>query len=354
MKISMAGKGKITHLFLALLLTLGTVLAGCGSKDSAGGSSASPSADSGKKAAEGPKYTFRLGDTHPDNYPTVLGDKKFAELVNQRTNGRIKIDVYPSSQLGEEKAVVEQVQLGAIEFTRVSTGVLASFNKDYGVFSLPYIFDNDVHEWNFLNGPDGQKLLDSLESSKMKGLAYYDSGARSFYSKKPLKSIDDLKGLKIRVIQNQINIELIEALGANATPMPYGEVFSSLQTGVIDAAENNYPSYYTSNHYQVAKNYILDKHQRVPEALLISKVTWDKLSPDDQKIIKQAAADSVQTERDEWAKFEKEAEAKVKEAGVTITEVADPKPWQAAVKPVIDKHREEYKAILDAIDKARK
>jgi tripartite ATP-independent transporter DctP family solute receptor len=330
----------------------GTLLAGCGSSGGSSGNGTSAGTDGGKQA-EGPKYTFRLADTHPADYPTVIGDQKFADLVNERTNGRIKIEVFPSSQLGEEKAVIEQVQLGAIEFTRVSSGALGGFNKEYEVFSLPYIFENDEHQWKFLESEEGQKLLDSLESSRMKGLAYYSSGARSFYSSKPLTSIADLKGQKVRVIQNKVNIDLMEALGASATPMPYGEVFSALQTGVIDAAENNFPSYYTSNHYQHAKNLILDRHQRVPEVLLISKITWDKLSEDDRKIIKEAAVESVKTQREAWDKFEKESEDKIRAAGVTITEVTDLKPWQDAAKPVIDKYSADYKAVLDAIAKAK-
>lgn len=326
------------------LLLAGSLLAGCGSKD----------AGSAEKKAEGAKYTFRLAETHPADYPTTLGDKKFAELVNERTKGRIKIEVFPSSQLGEEKAVIEQVQLGAIEFTRVSSSPLAEFNKAFGVFSLPYIFDNDTHMWKFLSGDAGNKMLDGLEKSKMKGLAYYSSGSRSFYTKKPVTKVEDLKGLKIRVQQNKINMDLISALGASATPMPYGEVFSGLQTGVIDGAENNSPSYLTANHYQAVKNYILDGHQRVPEVLLISKVTWDKLSEEDRKIIKQAAIDSVTTQRELWGKFEKESMEKLKANGVVVTEVSDVKPWQAAVKPVIDKHGENYQEELAAIEQARK
>ncbi|PZE19785.1 TRAP transporter substrate-binding protein [Paenibacillus xerothermodurans] len=332
---------------ISVLALAGGLLAGCGSKETSQGAGEAPQ-DSGKK------YTFRLADTHPADYPTVIGDKKFADLVNERTNGRIKIEVFPASQLGEEKAVVEQVQLGAIEFTRVSSGPLGEFNKNFGVFSLPYVFDSDEHLWKFLESEPGNKLLDSLESSKMRGLAYYSSGARHFYSRKPITSLADMKGQKVRVQQNKINIDLMAALGANATPMAYGEVFSSLQTGVIDAAENNFPSYQSSNHYEVAKNLILDGHQRVPEVLLISQSTWNKLSEEDRKIIKQAALDSVPTQREAWDKYEKEAEAKVRAAGVTITEVKDVKPWQDAVKPVLDKYRPEYKDVMDQIDAARK
>jgi tripartite ATP-independent transporter DctP family solute receptor len=221
------------------------------------------------------------------------------------------------------------------------------------VFSLPYIFDNDEHVWKFLNGEAGTKLLDSLESSRLKGLTFYSSGARSFYSTKPITSIEDLKGLKIRVVQNKLNIDLMSALGASATPMAYGEVYSALQTGVIDAAENNYPSYYSSKHYEVAKNYIIDAHQRVPEVLIMSKAAWDKLSPDDQAIVKEAALESTQYQRDEWASFEKVSEEAIRAAGVTITEVNDPKPWQDAAKSVIDGNSEDFKNVLEAINAAR-
>lgn len=336
---------------IATVLVTGTILAGCGAADkNAGVSEASPAPEGEQKQ---PTYTFRLAESHPADYPTTLGDKKFAELVNQKTNGRIKIEVFPSSQLGEEKAVIEQVQLGAIEFTRVSTGPLAEFNKAFGVFSLPYIFENEEHEWNFLNGPDAQKLLEGLSDSKFMGLSYYDSGARSFYTRKPVTSIEDLKGMKIRVIQNKVNIDLMQALGASATPMPYGDVFNALQTGVIDGAENNWPSFYTSKHYEQAKNLILDAHQRVPEVLMASKVTWDKLSDADKQAIKEAAMESVTYQREQWKKFEKEAEDKVRAAGVTVTDISDLKPWQEAVKPMIEKYRSEYKEVLDAIEKAK-
>jgi tripartite ATP-independent transporter DctP family solute receptor len=272
--------------------------------------------------------------------------------VKERSGGRITIDVFPSAQLGEEKAAIEQVQLGAIEFTRVSTGPMAEFNKDFGVFSLPYIFDNDEHVWKFLLGGDGMKLLDSLQSSGLQGLGWYSSGSRSFYSSKPLTSIKDVKGMKIRVQENKLNLAIMDALGANATPMPYGEVYSSLQTGVIDAAENNYPSYYSSKHYEVAPYLLLDGHQRVPEVLLVSKTIWEKLAEADQAIIRQAALDSIEFQREEWAKYEQESEAAVRAAGVTITEVTDLQPWKEAVEPVIDAYRAEYSSILDAIEQA--
>ncbi|KKI94163.1 C4-dicarboxylate ABC transporter [Bacillus sp. SA1-12] len=333
--------GAMASLFLA-----SSILTGCSSQS---GSSAEGNTETGNKAT----YTFRLADTHPPDYPTVIGDMKFAELVNERTDGRIKIEVFPSAQLGEEKAVIEQVQLGAIEFTRVNASPLAEFNKEFSVLSLPYVFESDEHLWKFLEGETGNQMLDNLEDSRMKGLAYYSSGARSFYSSKPIKSLEDMKGQKIRVQQSKVNIDLVSALGASATPMPYGEVFSALETGVIDGAENNYPSFVSSNHYQSAKHMILDTHQRTPEVLLISKAAWDKLSEDDQKMLKQAALDSVKTQREAWDKWEKESEQKLRDAGVTITEVEDLAPWKEAVKPVVEQYGSEYNGIMDAIEEAR-
>ncbi|WP_026565982.1 TRAP transporter substrate-binding protein [Bacillus sp. UNC41MFS5] len=338
-----------TKKLLAGMVIASVALAGCGLEET----SKQQGTSSGKNT-EGPKYTFRLSDTLAPDHPTVAGGvNKFAELVNERTNGRIQIKVFPSSQLGEEKATLEQVQLGSIDFVRTGAGALAGFSKSFEVFSLPYIFEDDAHQWRFLGSEGGTKLLDSLESSRMKGLTYYSSGARHFYSSKPLKNISDLKGQKIRVIQNEVNMDLIKALGGNATPMPYGEVFSALQTGVIDAAENNYPNFVTSNHYQEVKYVLEDQHQRVPEVLVISKVTWDKLSEADRKIIKQAALDSVKTQRELFDKFEQDAQKKVKDAGLTVTQVTDYKPWKKAVEPVIDKYRKDYKDILDAIEKEK-
>lgn len=338
-------KKKITGILAATLL-MGSILAACGKEATTG------TKDGGSKAEE-PKYTFRLADNQPPDYPTVVGDKKFAELVDERTNGRIKIEVFPSAQLGDEKSVLEQVQLGAIEFTRINSSPLAEFNDQFTALGLPYVFESEEHLWNFLNGEMGTKLLDGLEQSKMKGLAYYDSGSRSFYSTKPLKGVKDLKGQKIRVQQSKINIDFMEALGASATPMPYGEVFSALQTGIIDGAENNIPSLDSSNHYQEAKNFILDHHQRIPEVLLISKAAWDKLSEKDQKIVKQAALDSVQAQREEWDKWEERSTKKLKDAGVTFTEVDDITPWKDAVKSMVDRYSTDYKEVMDAIEKAR-
>lgn len=336
----MFGK-KVLVAGMCLIMAAGALTSGCGGNKE-------------KAADTGKQLNFRLAEAHPTDYPTTQGDRKFAELVKERTNGRINIKVFDSGQLGEEKAVIEQVQLGAIDFTRISSSPLAEFNKAFGVYSLPYIFDNSDHMWKFLNTDVAQKMLTGLESSKLVGLSYMDGGSRSFYTKNPVKVPADLAGMKIRVQQNKINMDMIAALGASATPMNYGEVFSALQTGVIDGAENNAPSYLTANHMQAVKNYVLDNHQSVPEVLMASKATWDKLSPEDQKILKQAAKDATEFQKQAWAKFDKEAMDKLVAAGVVVTKVTDVKVWQDAVKPVIEKYRADYKAELDAIDQARK
>lgn len=308
----------------------------------------------GRVAAAEPQLVFKLAEAHPQGYPTELADEEFARLVGERSGGRIKVEVYPGSQLGDEKTAIEQVQIGALAFTRVSSAPMAQFSKQLGVFSLPYVFDSKGHMWAFLDGPDGRKMLDALETAHFIGLAYFDGGARSFYSTKPITKVEDLKGLKFRVIQNEWSVKMVNAFGANATPMAYGQVFSALQTGVIDGAENNPPSYLTASHNQVAKNYLLDGHQRIPEVLVMSKAIWSGLSKDDQALIKKAAADAVKKQRQLWDAFEVDALAKVKAAGSVVTDVKDLSPFQKAVKPVIDEAQQTFGEALKAIAAARK
>jgi tripartite ATP-independent transporter DctP family solute receptor len=308
----------------------------------------------GSVSAADPQFVLKLAEIHPKGYPTEMADEYFAELVGKYTKGRIKVEVYPGAALGDEKAVIEQVQLGALALCRVSSAPMAEFNKGLGVFSLPYIFDNTNHMWKFLNGADGQALLTGLEKSRFIGLCYYDGGARNFYTSKKLTGINDLKGMKIRVQQNKINMEMIAAFGASATPMPMGQVLSSLQTGVIDGAENNWPSYESANHYTVAKYYLVDQHLRLPEVLIMSKTIFDKISKADQALIRKAAKDSVTKQRQLWEAKEKESEAKVRKAGSIVTVVKDLKPYQNAVKALVDGYRADFGDVLKQIDKARK
>jgi tripartite ATP-independent transporter DctP family solute receptor len=283
--------------------------------------------------------TFRSSDTHPDGYPTVEAVKYMGKLLSDKTNGRLCIQVYFNSQLGEEKDSIEQTQFGVIDLDRVSLGPFNDIVPETQIPSLPYIFRSDEHMHHVMDGPIGQQILDAFTSHDLIGLAFYDSGSRSFYnSKHPIKSIDDMKGLKIRVIQSDIFVSMVQALGATAVPMPYGEVYSAIQTGVIDGAENNWPSYDTSGHYQVAKYFTLDQHLIVPEVLVMSKKSWDKLSADDQALIRQAAKDSVPYMRKLWYAQEKVSEEKIRANGNEIVTDIDKAPFMAAMKPVYDKY----------------
>jgi tripartite ATP-independent transporter DctP family solute receptor len=265
---------------------------------------------------------LRLAENHPDGYPTVIGDLEFARLVKERSNGRIIIEVYNNAQLGDEKSAIEQVQFGGIDFTRVSISPLSNFNPLLNALQMPYLYRDAEHVWKVLNGDIGKYFLDSMEDSGFVGLTYYDSGARNFYnSVKPIYTVADMKGMKIRVQESTLMMGLVSALGAVPTPMPYGDVYSALQTRVIDGAENNWPSYDTSSHYEVAKYLSIDEHTRVPEMIIASKITMDKLSEADQELIKQAAKDSSPVQIKAWADFEKKSEAKVVAEGVKVNAI---------------------------------
>lgn len=347
---------KVAYIVLAVML-LAAVFSGCTSAPV----QSTPPGDTAVKASEKPAVkpaekpadtiVLRLAETHAADYPTTKGDMEFARLVEERTSGRIKVEVYPGSQLGEEKAVIEQVQFGAIDFTRVSIAPLTEFVDKLNILQLPYIYRSSEHMWNVLNGDVGEEMLESIEEADFVGLCYYDPGARNFYNnKKEVKTVADLKGMKIRVMESKMMMDLINYLGGSPTPMAFGEVYSALQTGVIDGAENNFPSYDSTSHYEVAKYYTLDGHTRVPEILIGSKMVWDKLSKEDQEIIRQAAKDSVALQRRLWAEKEKESEEKVRAAGCTITELTPEafQGFQDAVSPLYEEYSE-YSDIIQRI-----
>ncbi len=303
------------------------------------------------KKADG-KMVLRYAENQAQDYPTTQAAYKFAELVEQKTNGRIHIDVYHGGQLGDEKAVIEQLQFGAIDFTRVSISPLSEFEKSLNVLQLPYLYKDAAQMWRVLDGKIGEKFLSSMEKNNLIGLSWFDAGARNFYdSKRPVTKLEDMKGLKIRVQESQLMMGMVAALGANATPMAYGEVYSGLQTGVIDGAENNWPSYDSVSHYEVAKYYVLDEHTRVPEMQLVAKSTWDKFSDEDKAIIKECALESAKLERELWAAKEKASEDKVRAAGCTITELApgEKEKFQAAMAPLYAQFGAGYEDIIKDI-----
>lgn len=285
------------------------------------------------------EVTLRSSDTHPDGYPTVDAVKHMGDLLKERSAGRICIEVFHSAQLGEEKDTIEQTKFGVIDFNRVSMGPFNNIIEETKVVSLPFIFRSTDHMHRVMDGPIGDEILAAFEPHGFVGLAYFDGGSRSFYNKqKPITSVEDLKGMKIRVMQSDVFVDMMTALGANATPMPYGEVYSGIQTGVIDGAENNWPSFESSGHYEVAGYYTLNQHLIVPEVLVMSKASYDKLSAEDQALVKQAAKDSIPVNRQLWAEREKLSEEKVRAAGVEVISDIDKTPFIEAMVPVYEKH----------------
>jgi tripartite ATP-independent transporter DctP family solute receptor len=262
--------------------------------------------------------------------------------------------MYPSMQLGGEKEAVEQAQVGAIAFARVSVGALGPVIDELNVFNLPYVFRNTTHMQHVIDGPIGQELLDKVTNSGkgLIGLCWMDAGARNFYNtKKPIKTMADLKGLKFRVMGNPMFVDMANSMGGNGVAMGYDQVFNALQTGVVDGAENNPPSFVFDNHYQVAKFYTIDEHLIVPEMLVFSKKAWDAMSKEDQAALIKFSKEAQQEERKLWEAYEKQAMEKAKAAGIQIIQVsdADKKAFQDAVKPVWDKYGPKYADMVKRI-----
>lgn len=280
---------------------------------------------------------FRSADIHPDDYPTVLAVRHMGEALSKATNGKHSVKVYSKSALGIEKDTIEQTKLGAIAMTRVNVAPMNNICAATMVPTMPFLFRSTEHMRKVLDGAIGDEILKDCEAQGFVGLAFYDSGARSMYTvKKPVKTLADAKGLKVRVQQSDLWVSLLEAMGANATPMPFGEVYTALKTGLVDAAENNYPSYESSRHFEVARFYNKTEHSLAPEILLFSKKIWDTLSADEQKQIRASAKESVVYMRKLWDEREAKSLALVKAAGVQIVDV-DKASFQAAMKPVYDK-----------------
>jgi tripartite ATP-independent transporter DctP family solute receptor len=299
------------------------------------------------------KIQFKASDVHPPGYPTVVAVENMGKKLEQASGGRLSVQMYASMQLGGEKEAIEQAQVGALQLARVSVGTLGPVIDDLNVLNLPFLFRNTAHMEKVIDGSIGQELLDKVtanDKAGLVGLCWMDAGARSFYdTKRPIKSIDDLKGLKIRVIGNPIFVDMANALGANGVAMGYDQVFSALQTGVIDGAENNPPSFVFDNHFQVAKYYTMTEHLIVPEILVFSRKTWDALSKDDRDLLRRSAREAQAEERTLWLTYEKQAMDKARAAGVQIVEAIDRKPFQEAVKPIWDKYGPRFADLIKRI-----
>jgi tripartite ATP-independent transporter DctP family solute receptor len=278
---------------------------------------------------------FRSADVHPADYPTVEAVRYMDKLLKDQTKGRLGIKVYPNAALGNERDTVEQVKIGGLDMIRINVAPLTNVVPETIVPAMPFLFRSKEHMRTVLDGPIGDEILAAMESQNMVGLAFYDSGARSFYTaKKPVKTLADLKGMKLRVQQSDVFVAMVEALGASPTPMPYGEVYTALKTGIVDGAENNLPSYESSRHFEAAKHYDVTEHSMAPEMLVFSKKVWDGLSKEDQALIRKAAKDSVPLMHKLWDEREAKARKTVEAAGVQFITIANKQEFIDAMKPV--------------------
>ena len=281
---------------------------------------------------------FRSSDVHPEGYPTVEAVKYMGELLNERSNGRLGIQVFAGGQLGDEKATIEQARFGVVDMTRVSLGGFNNLIPETIVLSLPYAFRSVEHMRNVVDEPIGYEILSAFEPHGLIGLTFLDAGTRNFYnSQHPIKTLEDMKGLKIRVQPSDIFIDMVNAMGANAVAMSFNELYSGLQTGVIEGTEQSWPTYESTNHVEVAKYYSITEHLILPEALVMSKKVYDSLGAEDQQLVRQAAKDVVQRMRELWDAREKTSEVKVRSQGAEIFTV-DKQPFMDAVAPVQAKY----------------
>jgi len=299
------------------------------------------------------KVVLKAADVHPLGYPTVEAVVRMGKKLEAATNGRISIQMYPSMQLGGEKEMIEQAQVGALAIARISVGPMGPLVPELNVFNLPFMFRDSAHMEKVVDGPIGDEMLKKISdhpTAGLIGLAWMNGGSRNVYnSKRPIKTPDDLKGLKIRMMGNPIFVDTMNSLGGNGVAMGYDQLINAMQTGVVDGAENNEPSYATGQHYRYAKYYSLTGHLMIPELLVFSKRIFDTLSKDDQALILKFAKEAQQEQRALWYEMEKKSVAQMMEAGTQINDVPDRKPFQDAVKPVWDKYGAQNAALIKQI-----
>ena len=281
---------------------------------------------------------FRAADTQSEDYPTVQALMLMNRLVTQRTGGRHRILVFHSRQLGEEKETIEQTRVGAIDLNRTNVAPIGGFVREANALALPFLFRSVEHLHRVLDGPIGEGILQSFDPYGFVGLTFYDSGARSIYNNvRPVGTVADMKGLRIRVQQSDLMMDMVRALGAVPVALPYGQVLAALNNGIIDGAENNWPSYVTTNHYKSARFYTLTEHVMSPEVLIMSRRAWDELAPEDRQIFREAARESSRFMREIWMSWEERSRHKAQEEKAVIIADFDRGPFEAAMSEVYAK-----------------
>lgn len=265
------------------------------------------------------KKVLYFAHNSPQSHPVHLGALKFQEVLAQKSGGKLTLKIFPDAQLGSEREVLELLQIGSLAITKVSAATLSNFVPEYLVLGVPYLFRNQEHKFEVLEGEIGKSILEKGSKFWLRGLCYYDAGSRSFYTKtKPVRKPEDLEGLKIRVMNNQMAINMVNALGGSATPMAYGELYTAIQQGVVDGAENNAPSFVSSNHYEVSKYYTIDEHSAVPDVILIGTKAWKELTAEEKQWVQEASEASAQAQKEFWRISVEASMEKAKAAGVEI------------------------------------
>jgi tripartite ATP-independent transporter DctP family solute receptor len=302
-----------------------------------------------------PKTVLKATDVHPLGYPTVEAIVRMGKKLASATNGRLSVQMFPAMQLGGEKEMLEQTQVGAVQICRVSVGPVGTIVDELNVFNLPFVFRDEAHMRKVIDGPIGAELLEKITAaptSRLIGLGWMDAGTRNVYAKKAFRKPADLKGQKIRMMGNPIFVETMNAMGGNGISMGFNELYTALQTGVVDGAENNPPTLVTHNHYQVSKVYSLTGHLIIPEIFVFSKRSWDALSKDDQALVTKLSREAQAEQRALWDTMVAESVDKLKAAGVEFVDV-DKKAFYDATRPVRDKYGAKWTALIKRIEETR-
>ncbi len=299
------------------------------------------------------KMMLKATDVHPTGYPTVEAVERMGKKLEAATNGRLSIQMFPSMQLGGEKEMIEQAQLGALQIARISVGPMGTLVPEFNVFNLPFVFRDTKHMEAVIDGAIGAEMLQKLSdhpTSNLIGLCWMNAGSRHVYnSKRPIEKVEDLKGLKIRMMGNPLFVDTMNALGGNGVAMGFDQLINAMQTGVVDGAENNEPSYASGQHFRYAKYYSRTGHLMIPEIVVFSRRTWRSLSAEDQALLRKLAREAQMEQRQLWYAREEESIKQMREAGVIINDIADKKPFQDAVKPVWDKYGASLKSLVERI-----
>ena len=311
----------------------------------------------GEKSAVEPEFVLTYAENQAEDYPTTQGAYRFAELVEERTGGKILVQVNAGAALGDEQSVIEQLQFGGIDFTRASLSSVGEFIPKVNVLQMPYLYNSADHMWKVLESEIGDQFLHSFEGYGLVGLSWYDAGARNFYtSEKPIRTPEDMVGMRIRVQESELMSRMVELIGAEPVQMAFASVYSALETGKIDGAENNWPSYQSERHYEVAKYMTVDEHARVPEVQMIAESTWKKLSPEYQQIIRECAKESALYERKLWEERTKRSREIVEKAGCQVIELTQEEKaaFQEKMLPLYNEYCGEYMGLIDKIVEAGK